>query len=544
MSGDGFVFIPGGLTEPALERALSDAHGREAELLLSARARVVAWSWCEEHMLAYRPEPFFAERFDRRTPPERAGEPSGRAIRFGRDADGVVALVDIGDLETLETDRGLRFEAWHTASEGVLLDQNSRVLGVQRRVVEDGRVRAHARLTAAGRRPPRYEAESYDYDDHGHLSGIRSASPSAWSQFYMQVISVRGRRETIAFAPRWAVEHLELSDDALDQLEERLRAAAADRVLRQLAKATIDDEIHYVALYGPPIQYHLLYATEKHRSAVWARRRYRPFDFYLHDRFDDVTEELPDRGFGDLAADYELLNRELIKRRQQPRLQGFTAQVARILNARPWPANLRTVPEALCIARGLGTRQNELRMIRQSMSHERWAALEEQENAKAQEHATSRSMTSIPRRSAETKLRQLARDAGYKKEQHDATTPSRLFEVFVQFLAIPITGVEHEHDDVLFEVRSADPGHADVVIALVRQLSLYDRDENYLGMETISIELLFPAGGSAHPPNDTIWADHDRPGSWPDDVRKSTGFKTLLDGRHTAHTILFSSGPV
>ena len=539
MRTDGFVFVPESLKESALERALSNAHGHEAELLARARDRVAGWTWCKEHTLAYRPEPLYAERFNDRTPRERGGEPSGRAIRFGRDADGRVALADIGDLETLENDRGLRFEAWHTATDGVLLDQHSRVLGVQGRVIEGGQVRAFARLTARRDRPQRYEAESYDYDD-GRLSGIRSASPSAWSEFYMQVVRGRGGRDTLAFAPRWAIEPVELSDEAVDRLEARLRSAAADRVPQVLADAGIHDAVHYIALYGHPIRWGLLYATDAHWSPVWARRRYRSFDFVLDDALDDATQRLQDRGFGDLAADYELLARELTKRRQQLRLEGFTAEVARILNCRPWPANLRKQPDAVFIARRGGTRQDELRMISKSMSHERWTVLEQLENTRAHEHATYHRIPCIPRRSAKAKLLQIARDGGYNEQAHDAIAPGQLFEAFVQFLDIPINGVEQEHEEVLFEVHSGQPGRGEIVVRLVRQLSLHDRSESYLGMETISIEMRFAAGQVGAPPNQTIWADHSRPGSWPDDVRASTGFKTLLDGLHAPDRVLIS----
>lgn len=122
-------------------------------------------------------------------------------------------------------------------------------------------------------------------------------------------------------------------------------------------------------------------------------------------------------------------------------------------------------------------------------------------------------------------------------------TPRQLFEAFVRFIDMPITGVEQEHDDVLFEVHSADP-HGDVEVRLVRQLSLHDRDENYLGMETISIELLFSPPPSDRPTNETIWADHDRPGTWANDVRVSNGFGFLLANQHGPHTVWISQGGV
>jgi hypothetical protein len=516
-----YVRVPGTLEQSALVALLESVRGNEPDLLARARARAITASWCQEHMLAYRPEPLYAERFDDRTPRERPGEPDGRAIRFERDGEGLVAVVDIGDMCTLETDRGLRFEAWYTAGEGVILDQSGHAFGVQRRWIKDGKVRAFARLTAVPHSPLRYEVESYDFDADGHLSGIRSDGPAAWSAFYMQVVRSRGGRPSLRFAGRWAVEPVELTNEAVDQLESGLTRAVGDRVCELLSNRGITDDVQYLVLYGDPVDYSLLYATAEHRRVALRHRKYRPFDFYLYEFLENVASR-SEEAFRDLAADADLLTRELTKRRQQPRLDAFTAGVALSLNERGWPERVRTTRDILIFARRTGTRREELRDLKASIPPARWALLEETENAIAHEHAASRSVPSIARRAGRARLVQLVRDAGCDERRPDAETPRRLFEAFVRFLGIAINGIEPEQEDVLFEVHSAGLDDGDIAVTLVRQLSLHNRDESYIGMETIKIDMTFTPTGGPPPANATIWSESADPRTWADRVRASS----------------------
>jgi hypothetical protein len=546
---EGFVRVPQRCTQTSLASALAGVEGRESELLAAATARVEVWSWCKQHMLAYRPEPFCAERFGERTPAEHRGEPPGPAIRIGRDGDGRVAVVDIGDMQTLETDRGLRYEAWCTDDEAVIIDQTGAAFGVQRRVIEAGKVLAFARLTrnriSYASEAFRYSVESYDYDADGRLDGIRSSGFGALPG-YMQVVHGPGSRQRIVPAPAWATEPTELTDHEVDLLEQRLRSAIADRAIELMAAARIEDEILYVNLYGDLPRLGIYYATAQERLLAQRRRRYLPFDFYLWDMLPGVNTELPEWGVADLLEDADLLNRELTKRRQQTRLGRLTCDAALLLNERRWPVEVPMARDAITIAiPGVSTRKGSLLAMRASLPVDRWDALEAQESALAAEHAARTVMPEIPRRSARKKLAGLLREADGDERHIGANTGRQAWQAFRKFRTIGIKGVAEEHDVALFEVSQDRDPRGDVLVTFTRQLTLQDAEEAYQGMETIAIAMHYSVGASeSAPPAETIWSEGLEPDEWAERVEATPAFAILIAGNRLPTLLETTQSPI
>jgi hypothetical protein len=531
--------------------------GTTQRLMDRALAGVVAWSWTGGQQIwsgTERVEPFWRERHDlRRRAKEIPGpapilSPAAMALRpadapmngntfreFGRSREGRLLITRLVAEDAtgpwawhLRENDGNSAEVWVSGIESFQVSSGAIRLGSVRRTAwENGQIIASACYSHIGQKSA-WEAERYFYAD-GQLDAVLAwgkwrsepGGTAVWEPYPRTEFwtvepggrKVRSRPASASLAPQ-------LSETELDALErDYLEAAVAtvgpvaemawlhhrDWIAEHppAADERADLSVCFIRIpagsNGLPRLGGCRVLTVQERGSLRARRTYKPLDAY-------VKPEGSGLGARDHPAELlrvdplaRTLSDELHSRRDDARFQRVNRELVQRVSPTDWSARFPITKDLLiATVDDEATLKKRREQLEHNLSHERFSALLEEENA------VITASKDLPEPIKLSRAHRALMTAITAHQHAGRVSVSGLCEAFGAFVKVPIAGCEPTTDaDLVLVEWSNDQRHSHLL--LTRQLTPEGPGGEYAGMHVFILDITLPAQTLAAFANDSAW---------------------------------------